>query len=592
MAVNPTTPSLQSPGQEYNPVSTASSQPGMMSALASEIPEVTVGADDPSGNSGNGSGGGIDWGELDSLFGNPSLGSVGTPNITDPTAVNAAGATTGGSGLSSILNSMGLTASNLGALAPELAVAGVGLAQAKGAQADAAKQASQLSDASKPFLTASQSLLSQFQSGKLSPQQQSYVDFTSQEGQALINSGAGLQAIAQQAFGNYASGQLPQADQIQLDAQTAAQKQQVASMLAGQGIHDSSILAGYNQQIDNQAMVTKQNLLDARFQTGVQAYNTWLNSTAEGITVKAQGAQFAQSAFQDMMNDALGLESAGMSGLTQAIALTIQSDNQLSASVSQLMGNLASAYAYTISGPGAAARNGSAGSSGAAAGAGGIIGSIVSKGVNTAVNSGINSLFGGGAASAATGGLESVGTGAAASAADEGFASATAALDGIPSTAGGVAAGAAGAAAGGGAAAGAGAPGVFASGNAAAGTAGASSGLSGAAAAAAPLAFAAIAGIAISDALSAEATNNEGNKAMNSWMKASGVTFKPAPTQSNVGQNTFGTVNQNGKTEGPGVSTSPGTFIGPNGQTMSPTQARTALLSWAQANGVPTGNLG
>ena len=68
----------------------------------------------------------------------------------------------------------------------------------------------------------------------------------------------------------------------QQTALVAAQKQQVRSVLQSQGITDSTILAAQDQQIDNNAAITRQNLLDQRFATGNAAYDEWLKSTTAG----------------------------------------------------------------------------------------------------------------------------------------------------------------------------------------------------------------------------------------------------------------------------------------------------------------------
>ena len=223
--------------------------------------------------------------------------------------------------------------------------AGVGLLTAKGAQNQASSEAGAITAASQPFLNASQQFLKQFQGQTLTPQQQQYVDWTSTQAQDLVNSGTAAKAIATTNFADYQAGTLKPADQIALDQQTQAQKQQIASMLSTSGIQDSSILAGYNQQIDNQAAVTRQNVLNSYFQTGESAYNTWLNSTAEGIQVKTLGAQFAQNAFQEMLQASLGFGALGMRGLETAIGLQIQSDQALSSEVGNLMQNLMASWA-------------------------------------------------------------------------------------------------------------------------------------------------------------------------------------------------------------------------------------------------------
>lgn len=255
---------------------------------------------------------------------------------------------------------------SLAGLGPYAAVAGIGMSQAKATQARNDARAKQLADLGGPYTAAGQALLKQFQSGQIRPDQQNVATLATQEGQRLIDSGTGLSAIAQQAYQNYQSGQLPQADELRLSQQTAAQKQELRARLGN--ITDSSILAGYDQQIDNQALMTRQQLLDARFQTGNQAYDEWLKSTTQGQQLKLEGAQFASKALDAMLEESLAVGTAGMQPVESAIQLAIQSDQQLSEQISQLLGNLSAAYAYTVSGPG---RSGGAGGGGAGGGRGG-----------------------------------------------------------------------------------------------------------------------------------------------------------------------------------------------------------------------------
>lgn len=294
-------------------------------------------------------------------------GNLDTSNLTIPSFQTDTGTTdTSGSAIGSVLS--GLTGNTglggLAALGADAAIAGYGLSTASGAQQQTQNQANQILGPSNALLSAGQSQLAQFQSNTLTPQQQSYVNFSTEEGQNIIQSGGALQQIAQQSLGDYASGNLNPGDQQALDASVAAQKQQVAQQMANSGMVDSSVLSAYNQQIDNQALITKQNMLNNYFTTGNQAYNSWLTSTQQGSALIASGAQFAQSAFQDMMNNALGLEGAGMTGLTTAIGLIINSDTAIQGQVSQLMSNLAAAYSYQVSGGGAGGKGGATSSLG------------------------------------------------------------------------------------------------------------------------------------------------------------------------------------------------------------------------------------
>lgn len=222
---------------------------------------------------------------------------------------------------------------------------------------------------------------------------QTYVDWTSQEASNLINASPtqALTQIATQNFTDYSSGQLKPADEIQLDQQTKAQKQAVASMMAASGNVDSSVLQAQYQQIDSQAQVQRQQILNGYFQTGDKAYNDWVATNMDAAQVKAAGANFANNVFSTMLQDALqtqeftanytaqGLEAElqagsqmevaatnfegqtfnnmlngafqgatiGNQALTQAIGIQLQSDENLSKTVGDLMSSIASAFTYS-----------------------------------------------------------------------------------------------------------------------------------------------------------------------------------------------------------------------------------------------------
>lgn len=284
-----------------------------------------------------------------SAGGATNTGSLGSPAMSGaPASTDVApvtGSPAGSSWWSGLGNLAGNVGSTLASLAPSLITGGIGLNQAKGAQKQNDAFAKQLSDLGGPYTAAGQQLLKQFQSGQIRPDQQNVANLATSQGQNLIDSGTGLSAIAQSAYKDYQAGKLPPADEQRLSDQTAAQKQEMRQRLSQQGITDSSILAGYDQQIENQANINRQDLLDKRFATGNQAYDQWLKSTSEGQQLKLQGAQYAAGALDNMLNQSLLLGSEGMAPITQAIELKMQSDAQLSGQVGQLMSNLASAYA-------------------------------------------------------------------------------------------------------------------------------------------------------------------------------------------------------------------------------------------------------
>lgn len=310
--------------------------------------------------------------------GQSATGTPYAPATTQPVGSPATGAPA--TDWSKLLGSAGQTA--LG-LAPSLIAGGIGLSQAKSAQNENTAFANQLQALGGPYTAAGQQLLKQFQSGQIRPDQQKVADLATSQGQSLIDSGAGLSSIAQAAYKDYQAGKLPPADEQRLADQTAAQKQELRQRLAGQGITDSSILAGYDQQIENQANINRQDLLDQRFATGNTAYDQWLKSTEAGQQLKLEGAQFASKSLDDMLTQSLNLGQEGMAPITQAIELKMQSDAALSAQVQQLMGNLAGAYAYGKTGgqvPGGGAPGTAAAALGTASSALGVAGKAVGGG--------------------------------------------------------------------------------------------------------------------------------------------------------------------------------------------------------------------
>jgi hypothetical protein len=330
---------------------------------------------------------------LDSLINDLGISGLGSTDA----GTSAAGSVASSSDTSflSDLSSLGtdLTSalsSPLGELATYGGLTAYGLSQASAAQAQTQQEAGQITAASQPYLTAGQTLLSQYQSGTLPSWAQSTVNFDTTEGQSIINSGQGLQTIANQNLAQYSSGQLKPADQLALDQQTAAQTQQVMSQLGAGGTVDSSVAAAYTQQIQQNAAITQQNILNSYFTTGNTAYNSWLTSTAEGASLINQGGQFAQTTFNQMLTGALGLSDIGMQGLTTAIGLEIQSDTALSQEVSTLMSNIASAYAYTLAGPGRSGTSATGSTAGAVGGVSSLLGSagnILSDLLGTSVSS-------------------------------------------------------------------------------------------------------------------------------------------------------------------------------------------------------------
>lgn len=266
-----------------------------------------------------------------------------------------------------------------------LGLGAYGLSEAKAAQQQTAQEIAPLKAESSSMLGESQQLLKNYNAGNLPDWAKNYVDWTSAEANSILTSGSttALQKIAASNFTDYQSGALKPADQQALDNQVASQKQQIASQLAASGNVDSSVLSAYYQQIDNQASITRQQVLNSYFQTGDSAYNSWLNANTQATQIKTLGAQFSQQTFQNMMSDALSAANVGDAALTQAIGLEVQSDSQLSSMIGNLMQGIATAFSY-----GAATRAMGGGVGGGGGGGGG-------SNFGSQAGSFLNSLLGG-----------------------------------------------------------------------------------------------------------------------------------------------------------------------------------------------------
>lgn len=277
--------------------------------------------------------------------------------ITNNNATDAASSSSG-SGLGSVLSGLetglgldpnnlaGSIGSTLGGLGPYAAIGALGLSQASAGRAQDQNYVNQAAALGQPLVTQANSTIAGYNKGTLSPTDQTVVNTSTQQGQSIIDSANPLSAIAQKAFTQYASGQLSTADQLTLDNQVKAQKAAVASRLQSQGITDSTVLDAQYQQIDNQALQTKQTMLQQQFSLGNQAYDTWLQSTSQGQQEILNGQKFASTELQQSLQNALSEAQIGDAPIMSSIEMAMQSDAQYADQVSQLMGTLASAYAY------------------------------------------------------------------------------------------------------------------------------------------------------------------------------------------------------------------------------------------------------
>lgn len=263
--------------------------------------------------------------------------------------------TLGGGGDSSLANTLG---QGVGSIAPYAAIGAIGLEQAKAGQAADAKYSQQQQQLAQPALDQSKKLLGDYNAGIISPTDRAVSDTEVAQGQQTIQSAQGLSDIAQTAFANYNSGKLNAGDQAALDQQIAAAKQQVAQQLSSAGITDSTIMAAQYQQIDNNALIQKQNMLNSYFNTGNAAYNSWLTATAQGQATIQRGMEFASTSLQNELINSMNEANIGIGEVNSAIQTQMTTDANYAAQVSQLMGVLATAYARQVAGQAAAAGGG------------------------------------------------------------------------------------------------------------------------------------------------------------------------------------------------------------------------------------------
>jgi hypothetical protein len=188
------------------------------------------------------------------------------------------------------------------------------------------------------------------QAGQITPAQQAAADAQTKAGTDILNlpQNSMLSSIATQAYSAFLSGTLKPADQAKLDQSTLAAKQQVAQMLAQNGITDSSVLASQYQQIDNQAMMQKQTMLDSYMATGNSAFDKYVSTTQAGQADIIAGAKYVSQSLEQNLQDALQLTTEGIGPLEQAIQLQMQSDTQLQTNMAELMSGLAQAYSMAL----------------------------------------------------------------------------------------------------------------------------------------------------------------------------------------------------------------------------------------------------
>lgn len=231
-------------------------------------------------------------------------------------------------GSSSWLSTLGsgvgnfLTSSGGQQLLGGLATGGVGLYQ----MGQATKQGNQAAGQIQGTVTPSQNL-SNATLGQLQGQ--------GQVGGPMGTAIAGQQAAAGELTGvaqQYSTGQLTSAQQTQVQQTVAAQKAQVDQQLAAAGNMDSSARAAAHQQIDNNAAILTQQLVNQNLQM-------------------AEGAQTSVSnTYNALLGDALNQAKLGLTGTQQAVQTQLANDQQVQAALQQIMQGISTQLASASGG--------------------------------------------------------------------------------------------------------------------------------------------------------------------------------------------------------------------------------------------------
>lgn len=265
----------------------------------------------------------------------------------------ADGSTGGGNWLSTVGNWASQNQNLLGGLA----TAGVGLYQSGQATQAGKAGAGQIQGTVQPSQNISNATYGQLTGGPAvgGPMGAS---ITGQTGAA-----AELTGVAQQ----YGTGQLTSAQQTQIQQQVAAQKAQVDQQLAASGNMNSSARNAAHQQIDNNAAILSQQLINQNIQM-------------------AEGAQTSvTSTYNSLLNNALNQAKLGLAGTGAAVSLQLQNDQQVQQALQTILSGITTGLTSASGGGSVAAQGGKAGGTTPAA-------SPMAQ-AGQAIGSGIQSLF-------------------------------------------------------------------------------------------------------------------------------------------------------------------------------------------------------
>jgi hypothetical protein len=212
--------------------------------------------------------------------------------------------------------------SPLGSLAEFGTLAGLGLSQANAQKGTNDQLAGSLSDLGKPFSAAGAAELGQVTGGAPvgGPMGTSITDQTT--------AAANLGGVAKQ----YSTGQLTDAQNLQVQDYIKQQRAMVDTQLAQSGNTDSSARQAAYQQIDDNAAKLTQQL------------------TQGNVGIATQALQGVQSTYTTLLQQSLSSAEFGLGAQEAAVMTQIQSDTALATSLNALFGEIAKGFGTAMGG--------------------------------------------------------------------------------------------------------------------------------------------------------------------------------------------------------------------------------------------------
>ena len=300
-----------------------------------------TGLDNPFGTSSTYGGTNIATGSLPtggSTYGGTNIGVGSLPDTSGiSTSPDASGtpAASSNTDLSFLNNIGGFLSNNVG----NIASIGSAAYLAKQQQDANSKLAGQLRDQSTPILKSGQDQLANYQN--LTDLQKKAMDTGVSTGSTLTGLADPLLGIGKDAFSQYTGGQLPAWQQAEIN-QKVAQAKALARQSLGANV-DSSTLSQVDSQIDQQAEISKGQLMEQNLASGEKAYDQGAGYVSQGGTATKAAYDKASADITTNLHNALDTITVGLGPLSDSIKYEIAGNTALQKSMQDLYGALAKA---------------------------------------------------------------------------------------------------------------------------------------------------------------------------------------------------------------------------------------------------------